>query len=696
MATSSLTTLRAALLAAALLLLLAAAPASASLATLKGSCTRKDAADGNTANGVTLPYIFCDDGVPNFGGRTPNPGAQDAVAVPAKYAGFAELPPKAADAASMPGADANGNIALDVDVSLPDPSFSKPRGGFPLMVMMHGCCAGNKTSWEAPTIDAAGERWHYNNAWFAARGFVVLNFTARGFVNGPPTLSPVGPTPGERGSTGETQLDSRRFEINDYQYLAGLLADDRSFFHINRHKIVTTGGSYGGGFAWLALTDPTWDSPDGRHLRLAASAPRYGWTDLVYSLVPNGTHLRDQLPAFDGSDSLNPIGRPKQSINLALFASGTTGTGDNNHTTFPPSIFEAFTCLATLDPETSPLCANTVNTILPEFIRDRSAYYQNDFFKGLARHGRRRVKSVPLFSAGTLTDPLFPSHEHRLMVDRLQSVDPHYPVQEYYGDYQHFVQNKDKEWGDVCGADHHVCRLADFPDGDLNEDPTGLLSTGVTTRLNRFVDHFVRPAGDRHQHRPDFDVTASLQACADNAASLGVPADEPGPRFTADTFDELAPNTLTIENNGPAQATAWDALDAHALHSDPVATFIQGSAGGEKCIVEKPDTPASPGVASFTTDPLTHDVTMIGRTRLIVPHTGAGSGIQLNARLYDVFPGGSEAIMVDRGPRRIVDPNETTTFDIQGNGWRFPAGHKIRVELTQNDAPYVKASTTPS
>jgi predicted acyl esterase len=61
-----------------------------------------------------------------------------------------------------------------------------------------------------------------------------------------------------------------------------------------------------------------------------------------------------------------------------------------------------------------------------------------------------------------------------------------------------------------------------------------------------------------------------------------------------------------------------------------------------------------------------------------------------------VFPGGTESIMADRGPTRIVNPNETTTFDIQGNGWRFPAGHRIRVELSQNDAPYVKASTTPS
>ena len=59
MATPPLTTIRAALLAAALLALLAfAAPASASLATLKASCTRKDAADDNTANGFQLPYFF--------------------------------------------------------------------------------------------------------------------------------------------------------------------------------------------------------------------------------------------------------------------------------------------------------------------------------------------------------------------------------------------------------------------------------------------------------------------------------------------------------------------------------------------------------------------------------------------------------------------------------------------------------------
>ena len=50
------------------------------------------------------------------------------------------------------GADANGDIALDADVTMPDPArFPPPPGGYPLIVMMHGCCSGNKTGWEAAT-----------------------------------------------------------------------------------------------------------------------------------------------------------------------------------------------------------------------------------------------------------------------------------------------------------------------------------------------------------------------------------------------------------------------------------------------------------------------------------------------------------------------------------------------------------------
>jgi predicted acyl esterase len=667
-----------AIIVALLAVLATAAPASADLTSLKAACQTRDAADGDTGNGVQLPFRFCDDGVPPTGGRTPNLGAIAGVAVPQRYEGFEGLPPKATPDPNA-GADPDGNIALDVDVSLPDPAkFPPPPGGYPLVAMMHGCCAGDKTGWEAPSVDAGGERWHYSNAWFASRGYVVINYTSRGFVNGE-----------NRGSTGENQLDSRLYEINDFQHLAGQLADD-PFFSVDPSRIVATGGSYGGGFTWMAYTDPTWRSPGGKDLKLAAAAPKYGWTDLPYSLIPNGHHFDGQLPPTSIEQAANPFGIPKTSINAGLFVSGATGIPNASgqlppHTTFPQSIFESMVCLSSGDPfENNPACTNAVENTLPTFYSDRSAYYQNHFFDRLATDPAARV---PLFSAGTFTDQLFTMIEHRRMVDRIKSVVPDYPVQEFYGDYNHFVQNKPKEWGDVCGADRHVCRFADYPGGDLNAEPAGRVRTGATSRLTAFLDHYVKPQGNPSQPKPANDVTGSLQVCPQNA--YGQPLDEPGDRFTAPTFDQLAPNTLTIAATG-AQATANGSADAHALNSDPVGN---STTNGGRCPTQT--TPPGGAVAVYDSDALPSDFTMLGSSRVHVTHTGAGQGAQLNARLYEVFPDGTQVLM-DRGVHRLTDLNGTTVLPLHGNGWRFAKGHRIRIELTQNDAPFVRASNQPS
>jgi hypothetical protein len=666
------------LLTAFVLSMVAAVAAPAAHATipqsLKDACTTQSPHAGYS-------YKLCDDGIPLAGGIVPNLDGAAAVTVPAKYEGYTGLPEKASDAADMRGADANGDVALDVDVSLP--TTPAPPGGYPLLVFMHGCCSGSKASWESTSFDGGGELWHYNNAWFASRGYVVLNYTARGFVNGE--------TNGDRGSTGETQLDSRQFEVNDYQSLAGQLADD-AFFNVNPQKVVVTGGSYGGGFAWLALTDPTWDSPAGTPMKLASVAPKYGWTDLVYSLVPTGRHSQTPgaLPAFDGSDSMTPIGIPKRSIVAALYDSGRTGIPPGSaHTTFPQYIDQAFGCLQSTDPyETNPACTETISNTLPSFISDRSAYYQNDWFNRIAFDPAARV---PIFNAGTFTDPLFTPVENRRMVNRIKSVVPGYPVQEYYGDYQHFVQNKAKEWGDICGADHHVCRFADYPGGDVNATPTGLVRTGATTRLNRFIDHYAQPSGNPSQPQPAFDVTAALQTCPQNASAQN-PADEPGDTFTAPSFGELTRGVLQLDMSGSQTTLNNVGANPHGVNSDPVGNF---AANGGKCPVETQT--AGPGVAVYDSAPLTTTATMIGATTLSIDYsaTPSADGLQLNSRLYDVFPDGS-AVMVDRGIRRVTSAAGTVTYQLNGNGWRFPAGHRIRIEVAQDDNPYLRPSTIPS
>src|SRR6185437_4313304 len=56
---------------------------------------------------------------------------------------------------------------LDTDLTLP----TRSRGRLPLMVMLHGWGL-SKTNFEASGLAGNGTNsWHWNNAWFAARGF---------------------------------------------------------------------------------------------------------------------------------------------------------------------------------------------------------------------------------------------------------------------------------------------------------------------------------------------------------------------------------------------------------------------------------------------------------------------------------------------------------------------------------------------
>ncbi len=473
----------------------------------KADCAVKDALDGDAENGNGLPYVFCNDGLPARG------GGERAIPVPVKYRAsggddYTGLPKpasveEAAEAAATEDLrpERDNRISLDVDITMPPtpamksllgadfPTIRPPKAGYPVVVFMHGCCGGNKTSWEASSVDAPNEQWHHSNAWFASRGYVVINYTARGFRNSE-----------ERGSTGTTQLDSRRYEINDYQYLVGLLADHDTMlraegkaplFRVDPKKVAAVGGSYGGGFSWLALTDPKWKSPASDvPVRLAGVVTKYGWTDLVESLVPSG-HYFDRDPKGGGTfvaptnvaraRSRDPIGVEKQSIVSGLYASGNlAGT---NHTTFPSYVTDAFSRLQAGEPyDGDP----NLEAVLDSFLRDRSAYFQQAFWSSV-KAGMR----VPVYAAATWTDPLFPTMETIRFYNKLRSVAPDYPITMYLGDYQHFAQNKPKEWDDICGADHHVCQVKDFTNADgsfnLMRSPSRVRK-GVNWRMNKFLD----------------------------------------------------------------------------------------------------------------------------------------------------------------------------------------------------------------
>src|SRR5436189_382321 len=120
-------------------------------------------------------------------------------------------------------------MPLSVDVTVPC-GDARPR---PAVVMLHGF-TDDKTVWQetgkSDTVhsrDRPGSNDRWNNIWFASRGYVVVNYTARGWNDscGPdtPGATRVAPAPQCLPYQYWIHLDDKRWEVRDAQWLASAL-----------------------------------------------------------------------------------------------------------------------------------------------------------------------------------------------------------------------------------------------------------------------------------------------------------------------------------------------------------------------------------------------------------------------------------------------------------------------------------------
>ena len=188
---------------------------------------------------------------------------------------------------------------LDVDVTLPaDAEAGQP---LPTIVMLHGW-GGSKSNFESDSPEGGSSAtgpattYHYNNTYYAQQGYAVLTPSARGFGRSCGAASSR-TSPG--CDQGWVRLADHRYEGRDMQHLLGLLVD-QGIVHPSR--IGATGISYGGiqSLNLARLRDRIrlpngsyrrWRSPKGTNLSIAAAFPRWGASDLTYSLQPNGRFL---------------------------------------------------------------------------------------------------------------------------------------------------------------------------------------------------------------------------------------------------------------------------------------------------------------------------------------------------------------------------------------------------------------------
>jgi predicted acyl esterase len=435
---------------------------------------------------------------------------------------------------------------------------------------------------------------------------------------------------GHEGSEGSIELASRNFEVRDTRHLTGLLADDRAL-GVDPLRVAAVGGSYGGGQAWLLLT-----TRDDTRLQYGEWRSPGGRLVRLAAIVPQytWTHLlyalapsgRHLSSGVDPRTASSPFGIAKLTL-----LDGFLATLRDRIT---PEIASSLARVNAGEPyDGDPAVEDAKRT----FARDRSPFAQDTFFEALRE---RRQRRVPIVALQGWTDPIFPAIEVLRMYRRLRAADPNYPIAVYLGDFE------------------HLTALAKVPDLVYGH---GLAARLLDTRLR---DRVLGPA---------FDVRAAVTNC--DPRRMGTVLRSP-------TWDGLARDRLSFAFDEDG-TTSSQVSDPRAPEFDPV---VRSQLRGRGCITT---TGASaPGVAAWEA-PVTRDFTLAGLPRLTVAYRATAPDLELNSRLWDVAPDGT-LTLIDRGAYRATNAAGTVTYELFGNAWRLARGHRIRLEVLQSDAGYLR------
>lgn len=548
-------------------------------------------------------------------------------------------------AARVPSFD---GVPLDVDVTLP----AQGSGPFPTIVMLHGF-GGSKTDFETtsaagPAPEEAGSGstiYRYNNVFYASRGYAVVNYTARGFGN-----SCGGGTSGDHEGpcgAGYIRLANSRYEARDTQYLLGLLADEGV---VRPRDIGVTGISYGGGqsmelaFLRNQIRKPNgqlapWRSPDGKRMEIRAAYPRWPWSDLVAALIPNGRFLDTEVAPAE--QSLGPFGVPIASYLNGLFLSG---------------VIKGYYCGTA--PASTPCTEPSANVPQDKAWIDAGQPYPAEAqaaLKGIYRNNggyplrflKGAPEPAPLLIQSGWTDELFPPEQALRVYGYLRSRDKRAPVALQLGDLGH----------------------------------------------------------SRGSNKPGLNHYFNNQAARFFAANLlGAKKGNPAPGSVT-AFTTTCP--LSAPDGGPYKAKGWQALHPGEFRFGSVPAQEFTSAGGDPALAKAFDPvfgtteacktvpyEAEPNVATYARK-VSKGFTLLGLPTVSARIASTGSYGQIDARLWDVSPEGTQ-LLVSRGVYALENGQEgKIEFQLHGNGYRFAAGHTVELELLGRDAPYYQPGNLP-
>ena len=525
-------------------------------------------------------------------------------------------------------------LATTWDGTAIDVNFALPKasathhGPYPLVMLFHGY-GGSKLGL-GNGGGGIGSAISSMTPWLKA-GYATFSMSDRGFGESCGTAASRASVPARECVNGFNHLLDTRYEVRDAQYFAGELADEGL---VSPSRIAAIGGSYGGGMSMaLAALRNRVMLPDGHLIPWRSPHGRQMSLAAATPFIPWTDLAYALVPNGSTLDYVaNAPYRGRYGVMKSSYVNVLYAAGCGTPTTFCTTTkadWNLGSWRARLN-QGEPYSGSLTARILRQTTLYHSSYYIN-----------HSEPPAPLLIANGWTDDLFPADEALRYYNRTETQYPRAPLSLYFGDWGHpRAQNKPADLARYVAAVH------------------------------QWLNYYVKGQGPK----PFGGVQALTETCPASAKSAGPyrAADWAGLQPGEVRLSSPRAQTILPDGGSAAIGATFNPLTAGACATAPGATL--------------------PGTATYRLA-VKHGFTMIGSATVVADFKLPGANSQVAARLLDVAPNGRETL-ISRGLWRpeVSDQPVRQVFQLHPGGWRFAAGHTIKLELLPSDVPYGRAS----